>query len=181
MSWRAFIVSKFSVVGQANQIGSLLKRKFENWRHPHVINANHNKYPPICALVSDYAIVFLAAVISLGQATWPITFKIKIACNQWKAQHGPNVFFGFAGSEGGGGIFNFPLVPNVFLVSSQWVWEMLTVCSLQVLTMFPMMFSWCFQDVFQVPIVFPNTFPRAPHFYPIWFDKCCPSLIYLYY
>jgi hypothetical protein len=34
-----------------------------------------------------------------------------------KAQHGPNVFFGFAGSEREGGIFHFPLVPNVFLVS----------------------------------------------------------------
>ncbi len=42
-------------------------------------------------------------------------------------------------------------------------------------------FSWCFQYVFQVPIVFPNTFSRAPHFYPIWFGKCCPSFIYLYY
>jgi hypothetical protein len=34
-----------------------------------------------------------------------------------KAQHGPDVLFGFAGSEGEGGIFHFPLVPNVFLVS----------------------------------------------------------------
>jgi hypothetical protein len=53
--------------GQANQIGALLKRKFENWRHPHVLNANHKKYPPICAPVSDYAIFFFAAAISLGQ------------------------------------------------------------------------------------------------------------------
>jgi len=36
-----------------------------------------------------------------------------------KAQDGPNVFFGFAGSEGEGGVFHFPLVPNVFLASSQ--------------------------------------------------------------
>jgi hypothetical protein len=44
---------------------------------------------------------------------------------------------------------------------------MLTVCSHQVLIMFPMFFY----DVLQVPIVFPNTFPRAPHFYPIWFGS----------
>ncbi len=36
-----------------------------------------------------------------------------------KAQHGPDIFFGFAGSDGEGGIFHFPLVPNVLLVSSQ--------------------------------------------------------------
>jgi hypothetical protein len=43
----------------------------------------------------------------------------KLHATNEKAQHGPNVFFGFAGSEGEGGIFHFPLVPNVFLVSCQ--------------------------------------------------------------
>jgi hypothetical protein len=42
-------------------------------------------------------------------------------------------------------------------------------------------FSWCSQYVLQVPIVFPNAFPRAPHFYSIWLGKCSPSFIYLYY
>jgi hypothetical protein len=55
----AFRSLEIWVVGQANEIGSLLKRKFEHWKHPHVVNANHNNYPPICALVSDYPIVFL--------------------------------------------------------------------------------------------------------------------------
>jgi hypothetical protein len=52
----------------------------------------------------------------------------------------------------------------VFLVSFQWVPMMLTLCSHNV----PNDFSWCSQYVLQVPIVFPNTFRKAPHFYPIW-------------
>jgi hypothetical protein len=39
----------------------------------------------------------------------------------------------------------------------------------------------CTQYVLQIPIVFPNTFQRASHFYPIWFGKFCPSFIYVYY
>jgi hypothetical protein len=58
---------KIWLVDQANQIRSLLNRKFEHWRHPHVDNANHNKYPLICAPVSDYPIVFFVTAISLGQ------------------------------------------------------------------------------------------------------------------
>jgi hypothetical protein len=37
-------------------------------------------------------------------------------------------------------------------------------------------FSWYSQYVLQILIVFLNTFPRAPHFYPIWCGKCCHSL-----
>ncbi len=38
--------SKFQNLGGGpdNEIESLLKRKFENWRHPHVINANTPQY-----------------------------------------------------------------------------------------------------------------------------------------
>jgi hypothetical protein len=49
---------KIWVVCKANQIGPLLKRKFEHRRNPHVLNANHHKYPPICAPVFDYPIVW---------------------------------------------------------------------------------------------------------------------------
>jgi hypothetical protein len=43
----------------------------------------------------------------------------KLHATDEKAQHGPNIFFGFVASEGEGGIFHFPLVPKVFLISFQ--------------------------------------------------------------
>jgi hypothetical protein len=43
-----------------------------------------------------------------------VTNNLKNTTNE-KAQHGPNIFFGFAPSEDEGGILHFPLVPNVFL------------------------------------------------------------------
>jgi hypothetical protein len=62
------------------------------------------------------------------------------------------VCFGFGGSEGAGGVFHFPLVPNVFLVSSQWVPMTLTVCSYQVLIMFPMIFHDVLNMFFKFPL-----------------------------
>ncbi len=58
--------SKFQNLGGGpdNEIESLLKRKFENWRHPHVINANT---PQICVPIFDYPIVFFATTMSQGQ------------------------------------------------------------------------------------------------------------------
>jgi len=58
-----------------------------------------------------------------------------------KTQHGPNVFFGFVGSDGEARIFHFPLVPNVFLVSSHWV-----------LIMFPMIFHDVLNIFFKFPL-----------------------------
>ncbi len=69
-----------------------------------------------------------------------------------KAQHGPNVFLGFAGNEGQGWIFHFPLVPSVFLVSSQWVPILLTLCFYQVLIMFPMNFHDVLNMFFKFPL-----------------------------
>jgi hypothetical protein len=104
----------------------------------------------MCASIWVYHSFFAAAII-LCQNLWPTIKKIKLHATNEKAQHGPNVFFGFAGRKGEGGIFHFLLVPNVFLVSSQWVPMMSTLCSHQVL----IMFSMIFHDV-------PNMFFKFP-------------------
>jgi len=74
---------------------------------------------------SGFIFPFVSNVFPITPYFRPICFAkccLPLSCilepNE-KAHHGPNVFFGFAGSEGEGGIFHFPLVPNAFLVSSQ--------------------------------------------------------------
>jgi hypothetical protein len=124
---------------------------------------------------------FFAATINLSQNLWPTILKIKIACNQWEGSTWPQYIFWVCREWRWRRDFSF-------CSCSQCVLSKFSMNSRDVNTMFsssfhnvPNDFSWCFQYVLQVPIVFPNTFPRAPHFYPKWFGKCCPFFIYLYY
>jgi len=122
---------------------------------------------------------FFAAAIILGQNLWPTILKIEIACKQWEGSTPPQYIFWVCREWRWRRDFSFSscseCVLSKFSMSSHDVNTMFSSSSHYV----PNDFSWCSQHVLQVSIVFPNTFPRAPHFYPIWFGKCCPSFIYL--
>ncbi len=98
--------------------------------------------------------VFFARHISQGQKWWWIILGREISCNQWEGprMHSSALLF-FLLSCGGGGNSSFP-------------W-----------------FSMCFHYVPikfpKFPNLLPNIFSIAPHFYLVWFGKCCPPFTYI--
>ncbi len=107
---------------------------------------------------------FLAAAISLCKNMWPTILKIKIPCIQSEGSTWPQRIFWVCREWRWRRDFSFSscfqCVLSKFSLSSHDVNTMFSSSSHTV----PNNFSWFSQYVLQVPIVFPNTFPRAPNF-----------------